>query len=113
MGSEIRFSVSVEQWDVIQNLLTQVLVQGGVLMGKFEDLSAQVGQLRTEVGRLGPALANIRDDVARISAQLIDGVTPEQAVALGTDLATTVTALAALATQAEEIAAITPEPPPA
>lgn len=108
--TEIKFGIHVEQWDIMQGLLAQALVQQGVMMAKIDDLTALVGQLQSSVGSLGSSLANIADDISRISDQLAGGVSSADADRLIGDLGLVVSSLQGAATEAARIAAITPEP---
>ena len=86
------------------------LAQGvAQLMATAAEITAQMQGIRNDVGRFGPALANIEADINRIKGKVVGGLTAAEGDAISTELGALGTTLRSIVEAAERIAAATPE----
>jgi prefoldin subunit 5 len=85
--------------------------QGGSLMVTAQEIQAQVTAIRDEVATIGPALADVAADIDRIKAQIVGGITADEATAIQNQLTTVHDAVSSVATAAKTLAESNPNPP--
>jgi prefoldin subunit 5 len=84
--------------------------QGVSLMATAAEIQAQVTAVREGVAAIGPSLADIAADIDRIKAQIVGGITADEATAIQNQLATVQDAVTSVVTAARTLAESNPNP---